>query len=291
MALVNHTKRQINAKLVIYGPSWSGKKTSLSYIFRKLKPEHRGVMKSMNIQNDRMMFFDFFPGSKTEMRGYSIHYHLYTISGQDVAPSSWKMLLKGVDGIIFVADSAAGQQAANREGVRQLDEILVASGMSLGATPLVFQFNKRDLEGALSIEEMRNEIPTAAAPITGAVAVTGEGVLEALFTLIRMVQAQLGKEGLDFRKETEQVVNEQELSEEDTITGSGYDTRLPSVGDSADPCLSGTADDNPDNFCPTVEVAGNAVACAGGLRVPLMVRCGNTRKRMTVILSLSIETE
>ena len=291
MALVNHTKRQINAKLVIFGPPCSGKKTSLSYIYRKLKPEHRGMMKTMNIQNDRMMFFDFFPGSKTEMRGYSIHYHIYTISGQDIAPSSWKMLLKGADGVIFVADSAAEQQAANREGARQLGEFLAAFGMSLLATPLVFQFNKRDLDGALSIEEMRTAISTAAAPITGAVAITGEGVLEALFTLVRMVQAQLGKEGLDLKKETEQVVSEQELTGDDADSYSGYDTPLPPAGDSAALFLSDNADDNPDSNLPSVELAGDAIAYSGGLRVPLMVRCGDTQKKVTVHLSLSLETE
>ena len=290
MALVNHTKHQINAKLVLFGPPCSGKKTSLSYIYRKLKPEHRGLMKTMNIQNDKMMFFDFLPGSKTEMRGYSIHYHLYTISGRDVAPSSWKMLLKGADGIIFVADSAAGQQAANREGARQLEEFLAAFGMSLQATPLVFQCNKRDLEGALSIEEMRSAI-SAAAPVTGAVAITGEGVLEALFTLVRMVQAQLGKEGLDLKKETEQVVSEQELTGDDADSYSGYDTPLPPAGDSAALFLSDNADDNPDSNLPSVELAGDAIAYSGGLRVPLMVRCGDTRKKVTVHLSLSLETE
>ena len=293
MALVNHTKHQINAKLVLFGPPCSGKKTSLSYIYRKLKPEHRGLMKTMNIQNDKMMFFDFLPGSKTEMRGYSIHYHLYTISGRDVAPSSWKMLLKGADGIIFVADSAAGQQAANREGARQLEEFLAAFGMSLQATPLVFQCNKRDLEGALAIEEMRSAISTAAAPVTGAVAITGEGVLEALFTLVRIVQAQLGKEGLDLKKETEQVVSDQELPEDDAISYSGYDydISLPPAEDSAAPCLSDTADDNLDGILPSVELAGDAIACSGGLRVPLIVRCGDTQKKVTVHLSLSLETE
>lgn len=286
MALVNHSKRQIHAKLVMFGPAGSGKRTSLSYIYRKLKSEYRGVMRTMNIQNDKMVFFDFFPGSKSENAGYTIHYHLYTVTGPDVAASSWKMLLKAADGIMFVVDSDTEKMTENRDSVRLLDDLLAGQGTSLQATPLVFQCNKRDIASAVSIEALRESVSAGSVPVTGSIATSGEGVLEALFALVRMVQNHLGREGVDLIRESEQVVNELEMAEDETATSSEADTPFASAA--ASNYLSPEEKLSPS--C-SVDMGGDVVPVPGGLRIPLVIRSGSSRKRISVTVSFSFDQE
>src|ERR1700690_2992535 len=110
MALINHAKREINTKLVFYGPGLSGKSTNLNYIYRKLKPEHRGKLKIMNIEKDRMLFFDFAPVGQGKVGTYNVRFHIYSIIGESTSGAAWKMVLKGADGVVFVADSAPERQ-------------------------------------------------------------------------------------------------------------------------------------------------------------------------------------
>lgn len=285
MALVNHAKRQIHAKLVMFGPAGSGKKTSLSYIYRKLKPEFRGIMRTMNIQKDKMVFFDFFPGSRSENTGYEIRYHLYTLTGSDVAASSWKMLLKAADGIIFVADSDPEKLTDNRESAALLGELLAGVGLSLPGTPLVVQLNKRDSEGALPVDVLRAAVPAATGPVTTSVAVTGEGVVEALFTLMRGLQTQLGREGIDLIGETDQVVHELEPDKEVTSVPAEDTTSAPV----APPDKSSTEGNPETSFA--VQLGGDVGPVPGGIRIPLLVRSGSSQKIVSVTLSLSIDTE
>lgn len=279
MPLVNHIKREIHAKLVLFGPAGSGKKTSLSYIYRKLKPECRGMMRTMSLQNDRMVFFDFLPGSKSG-EGYAIQYHLYTITGANVADSSWRMVLKGADGILFVADSDPERKLLNSENSRQLSDMLAASGISLQGMPLVVQGNKRDLADAVPLDDLFSDLTFASVPVTGATAITGAGVLESLFALIKTVQARLAQEGLDLKQDAKQVIEEQP-EEHDT------------------PLVLDEPADGPDAISeqpvamakPFVELAGDPVPFPGGLRLPVLVGVGNAGRRMNISVTLSFDEE
>ena len=286
MALVNHAKQQIHAKLVMFGPAGSGKRTSLSYIYRKLKAEYRGVMKTMNIQNDKMVFFDFFPGSKSENADYAIHYHLYTVTGSDVASSSWKMLLKGADGVMFVIDSDPEKMAETRESVGLLVDLLAGQGMSLQATPLVLQCNKRDIASAVSIEGLREFVSAGSVPVTGSVATSGEGVLEALFALVRMVQNHLGREGVDLIRESEQVVNELEMGEDELATSPEADTPFASATTS----IALSPEEKLVASC-SVDMGGEVLPVPGGFRIPLVIRSDNSYKRVNVTVAISIDQE
>jgi uncharacterized protein len=286
MALVNHAKREIHAKLVMFGPAGSGKRTSLSYIYRKLKSEYRGVMRTMNIQKDKMVFFDFFPGSRSENAGYAIHYHLYTVTGPDVADSSWKMLLKAADGVMFVIDSAPEKMTENRASLRLLDDLLAGQGVSLQTTPLVFQCNKRDIASAVSIEALREAVSAGSVPVTGSVATSGEGVIEALFALVRMVQTHLGREGVDLIRESEQVVDELEMDEDDTAIMSAADNSFAPASASFNLSPEGKLAAS----C-SVDVGGDVVPVPGGIRIPLVIRSGNSSKRVSLTVSFSLDQE
>ena len=158
MALVNNSKREINAKLVYYGPGLSGKTTSLKHIYGKLKPEFRGKLKSMNVQGDKMFFFDFTPPGDGNVNGYNVRLHIYTLRGEPAGPAPWKMVLKGVDGIVFVADSSPERMETNCESLQHLDEYLLAHGQSVANIPLVYAYNKRDRNDALPVEDLQRKL-------------------------------------------------------------------------------------------------------------------------------------
>src|SRR5512137_906990 len=158
MALVNHAKGEINAKLVFYGPGLSGKSTNLNFIYRKLKPEHRGKLKAMNIEKERMLFFDFSPSGPGKVGAYNVRFHIYTITGEAASGTAWKMVLKGVDGVVFVADSAPDRLGANLESLSVLRKTLEGYSINLADLPGVLQCNKRDLSAALPLDEMQNAL-------------------------------------------------------------------------------------------------------------------------------------
>src|SRR5512136_114758 len=155
MALVNHAKGEINAKLVFYGPGLSGKSTNLNFIYRKLKPEHRGKLKAMNIEKERMLFFDFSPSGQGKVGTYNVRFHIYSITGEAANSTAWKMVLKGADGMVFVADSAPERLEANLESLNDLQKNLNTYGKSISELSGVLQCNKRDLPAALPLEEMQ----------------------------------------------------------------------------------------------------------------------------------------
>ena len=171
MALINKIKREINAKLIYFGPGLSGKTTNLNHIYSKLKPEFRGKLKLMNIQNDKMLFFDFTPPGDGKMNGYNVRLHIYTIKEGGNAVPPWKMVLKGADGVVFVADSSPERMAANQESLQSLGKYLAAHGQSLADIPLVFAYNKRDRVDAVppgpaeKAERLRDDGPDLRAPL------------------------------------------------------------------------------------------------------------------------------
>lgn len=197
MALVNQVKREINAKIVYFGPELAGKATNLKQVFGKLKPEFRGTMKSMNVQDARMMFFDFTPPGDASQDGFRVRIHVYTISGAVPDPAAWKMVLKGVDGVVFVADAAPDRQDANRQSLASLAAYLEAYGQKLSSIPMVFQFNKRDLPDAQSAGEMQRALNPSGLPSFQASSRSGDGVLNTLLSLVKTVLAGLRGSALE----------------------------------------------------------------------------------------------
>ena len=203
MALVNQAKREINAKLVFFGPGLAGKATNLKHVYGKLKPDFRGAMKAMNVQDARMLFFDFTPPGDGNVHGFRVRFHVYTVSGQVLDPAAWKMVLKGVDGIVFVADSAPQRQAANRESLESLAGYLKGYGQSLSSIPMVFQFNKSDLPDALEAAELERTLNPSRLPSFKASSQNGEGVLQTTLGLVKTVLNGLRDKGLEGIASTE----------------------------------------------------------------------------------------
>ncbi|MDO9080184.1 MAG: ADP-ribosylation factor-like protein, partial [Desulfuromonadales bacterium] len=177
MALINYAKREINAKIVYYGPGLCGKTTNIKYIHEKLRPETRGKLLSLATETDRTLFFDFLPVDLGEIKGYQTRFQLYTVPGQVFYNSTRKMVLKGADGIVFVADSQREMLQANQESLANLRENLAEQGQNIDDIPMVIQYNKRDLFNALPVEELDRTLNPRKLPTFSACAHDGSGVL------------------------------------------------------------------------------------------------------------------
>jgi signal recognition particle receptor subunit beta len=191
MALLNHAKKELSAKIVYYGPGLSGKTTNLEWIHRKLAPDKRGKLISLETKTDRTLFFDFLPVQIGEISGFRTRFNVYTVPGQIFYNETRRMVLKGVDGIVFVADSQKEMANENLENLKNLAENLRSIGKELSKVPLVIQFNKRDLPNILSVEEMNRLLNAPGLPFFEAVAVKGEGVLTTLTRITRVVADHL----------------------------------------------------------------------------------------------------
>jgi signal recognition particle receptor subunit beta len=191
MALLSYSNREVNAKIVYYGPGLSGKTTNIDCIYKKMKPEQKGKLVSLATQTDRTLFFDFLPIDLGEVKGFKTRFHLYTVPGQVFYDSTRKMVLKGTDGVVFVADSQRQMMDANIESLKNLEENLNAYGKTLAKIPHVIQFNKRDLSNAIPLEEMYKKLNRYNAPFFEAVATEGKGVLETLTAAAKMVLRNL----------------------------------------------------------------------------------------------------
>jgi mutual gliding-motility protein MglA len=194
MAFINYSAREINCKLVYYGPGLCGKTTNLQYIYAKTSPEAKGKMISLATETERTLFFDFLPLSLGEIRGFKTRFHLYTVPGQVFYDASRKLILKGVDGVIFVADSQVERMDANVEAVENLDVNLKSQGYDLMSIPYVLQLNKRDLPNVASVPEMTKLLNKKGEPVVEAVAATGQGVFETLKAVAKLVLADLNKQ-------------------------------------------------------------------------------------------------
>jgi signal recognition particle receptor subunit beta len=191
MSYVNHLAKEINCKIVYYGPGLCGKTTNLQYIFDKARPDARGKMISLATETDRTLFFDFMPLDLGVIRGYKVRFHLYTVPGQVFYDASRKLVLRGADGVIFVADSQPSRAEANGESVENLEHNIAESGGSLADVPYVIQYNKRDLPDVMPIETMRADLNPRGVPDLEAAAPSGVGVFETLKVLSKVVLARL----------------------------------------------------------------------------------------------------
>ncbi len=193
MSFINYASREINCKIVYYGPGLCGKTTNLQYVYQKTAPDAKGKMISLATETERTLFFDFLPLSLGEIRGFKTRFHLYTVPGQVFYDASRKLILKGVDGVVFVADSQEERIDANIESLENLRINLKEQGYDLDKLPYIIQYNKRDLPGAMSIEELRRELNTTNVPEFEACATSGEGVFETLKAVAKLILVDLKK--------------------------------------------------------------------------------------------------
>ncbi len=193
MSLINYASREINCKIVYYGPGLGGKTTNIKFIYSKISPEARGRLVSLNTELDRTLFFDFLPVDVGTVKGFKLRFHLYTVPGQVYYNASRKLILKGVDGIIFVADSQLERFEDNIESMENLIENLREYNLKLDNIPFVIQYNKRDLPNIAPIEELDNTLNVLHVPAFEGVAPQGIGVFESLKAAARAVLRNLGR--------------------------------------------------------------------------------------------------
>jgi len=191
MTFINYASREINCKLVYYGPGLCGKTTNIQYIYEKTVPASKGKLISLATETDRTLFFDFLPLNLGTIRGFKVRFHLYTVPGQVFYDASRKLILKGVDGMVFVADSQPLRMDANVESIHNLRKNLKDQGYDLNATSYILQCNKRDMDNAVSMEEMSRVLRLKDEPMFEAVATTGVGVFDTLKALAKMVLSGL----------------------------------------------------------------------------------------------------
>ena len=191
MSFINYSSREINCKIVYYGPGLCGKTTNLQYIYARTNPEAKGKMISLATETERTLFFDFMPIDLGTVKGFKIRLHLYTVPGQVFYDASRKLILKGADGVVFVADSQLERMEANQESVENLRANLIEHGMNLSAIPYVVQYNKRDLPNAVDVAELRTAVNPTNVPDFEASARTGQGVFETLKGVSRGVLQKL----------------------------------------------------------------------------------------------------
>ena len=224
MSLINYASREINCKLVFYGPGLGGKTTNLEYIYEKVSPSSKGKMISLATETERTLFFDFLPVDLGVIRGFKSRFHLYTVPGQVYYNASRKLILKGVDGVVFVADSQIERMEANVESMQNLYDNLLQHGYDLTKIPFAVQYNKRDLPNAAPLDELQENLnpgwpveePSKQKPLTNpdrpgdllieqvdgawierapyfeAMAVKGDGVFDTLRSISKLVLKTLG---------------------------------------------------------------------------------------------------
>ena len=196
MTFINYASREINCKIVYYGPGLCGKTINLQYIYDKSNAAARGKLISLATETDRTLFFDFLPLELGTVRGFKTRFHLYTVPGQVFYDASRKLIQKGVDGVIFVADSQVERMDANVEAIDNLKLNLKSQGYDLLTIPYVLQLNKRDLPNVASIEEMTKLLiqKNPREPVVEAVAYKGTGVFETLKNVAKLVLSDLTRQ-------------------------------------------------------------------------------------------------
>ncbi len=316
MALVNRTKKEINAKIVYYGPGQSGKSANLEYIYKKLKPECRGKLQSTMAKNDRMLFFDFTPAELAEPGGYSFRFHIYTLAGGVTESSTWKMLLKGVDGLVFVADSMPDKMQDNLASFKSLAENLAAHCAALPDVPCIIQCNKQDVAGALSLEEIQRQLQSGNIPLVAAKAKKGEGVVNTLNRLVKMVlqrireaEPEIGIEAEATGKETRRGALAKEVTPA-KAAGAGEVLSAASVKEVAfdelasltisqavETGVGGRGAGRPSASLfsaeieePILELLGPVEMLSDGrIRLPLAVSCGGKKKITALTVAISFD--
>lgn len=194
MSFINHNAKEIHCKIVYYGPSLGGKTTNIQWVYQSLAQDQRSKLVAINTEIERTLFFDFLPLEVGEIRGFQTRFHLYSVPGQVMYDASRKLILKGLDGVVFVVDSQADRLEENIESMKNLEKNLKQQGYNIREVPLIIQYNKRDLPNALPISELRKHINLFNAQEVEARAFEGKGVLES-FKLVSKNIIQILKGG------------------------------------------------------------------------------------------------
>lgn len=276
MALVNHAKKEINAKIVYFGPAGSGKRSALTYIYSRIKPSLRGELKSVPAGADKLLFFDFSPFEAPLSNGYRVRLHVYTLSGIVTNPATWKMTLKGADGILFMANPAPEHAAETRESASQLRDFLSAYGVGLHETPAVLQFNsilsenRPDEDAAIAAVLDLSMLPTCRSNSS-----SGVGLLEALTMLSRQVLDRITVSSAQFEAD---IPLPSPSSEIETAEPPGHD-------------ISSESDDIPyADESPQIALLSREVVSEGGsIRIPLEITQGDARRRLFVTVNVGLE--
>ena len=193
MTFINYASREINCKIVYYGPGLGGKTTNLQYIYDSTAPQAKGKLISLATETDRTLFFDFLPLDLGSVRGFKTRFHLYTVPGQVFYDASRKLILKGVDGVVFVADSQRERMDANVESLFNLQDNLKQHGYDLMKVPYVLQLNKRDLPNVVPVRDLAAELLRKDEPVFEGVANKGVGVFDTLKAVAKQVLLELRK--------------------------------------------------------------------------------------------------
>lgn len=196
MSFVNYVNKEVNCKIVYYGPGLGGKTTNIQYVYQKTSGDSKGNIISLNTENERTLFFDFLPLDLGEIRGFKTRFHLYTVPGQVFYEASRKLILRGVDGIVFVADSQVERMEANLESYQGLERNLADQGYDISKVPMVMQWNKRDLPNIVPVEDLQFQLNKRKFPAFEAVAMNGQGVFETLKMISKSVLLNI-KGGLE----------------------------------------------------------------------------------------------
>ena len=193
MSLINYSSREINCKIVYYGPGLCGKTTNIQYVYNKVDPGTKGKLITLATEMDRTLFFDFLPLELGTVKGFKTRFHLYTVPGQVYYDASRKLILRGVDGIVFVADSQSSRYDANIESLYNLHENLEEYNLKIDDIPFVIQYNKRDMPDAITLEDLEMELNPEGYASFEAVAVKGEGVFDTLKGVAKGVLKKLSQ--------------------------------------------------------------------------------------------------
>ena len=187
MSFINYNAKEIHCKVVYYGPSLGGKTTNIQWVYQKTAEDQKSKLVALNTDIERTLFFDFLPLNIGDIRGFKTRFHLYTVPGQVVYDASRKLILKGLDGVIFVADSQVERMDENLESLRNLERNLEQQGYDIREIPLIMQYNKRDLPNVASMAELRSALNPYNAPEIEGCASEGRGVFESLKTVSKSI--------------------------------------------------------------------------------------------------------
>lgn len=294
MALINHAKREINAKIVYYGPEGGGKRNSLQYVYDRIKPSLRGELKAPTASGDSLFFFDFSPFENPVFGDYRLRFHVYTLPGKVANPAAWKMTLKGADGLVLVADASPELAAVTRECVSDLRGFLSAYGVGFHDVPSVLQLNKRNNPQNLTAAELATALDLPQVQACLADAVSGEGVLDVLSLLSRQIMTRIGQDdALQIIAADVAAACNEDAEASATLASPAIKTDQPVNG------LLQVAEEKP--LAPLaaqesgagplqVMLTGAGASCADGVvRVPLEFTLGGATRR--VVVSIAIDQQ